>query len=161
MFDGTTQTFERIWRPSTVDIIATVGDKIIIEEQDQPDRLNNINLPSGRVEDESDILGEAKRELLEETGYRSSDWSLFSKHGGTGKVIQEMHCFIARNCDKTDEPQLDPGEKIRTKLITFDELIALADEPRFWTAQEFINHLVHLQYDSKKKEEFRKLLFPD
>ncbi len=73
VFDGTTQVFEKIWRPSTVEIIATVGDKILTEEQDQPDRPNNINFPCGRVEQEDNILGEAKRELLEETGYQSND----------------------------------------------------------------------------------------
>jgi len=30
MFDGTTEIFERIWRLPTVEIIATVGDKILI-----------------------------------------------------------------------------------------------------------------------------------
>ncbi len=160
VFDGTTQVFEKIWRPSTVEIIATVGDKILIEEQDQPDRPNNINFPSGRVENENNILGEAKRELLEETGYQSDDWFLSFEHGRWGKIIQHVYYFIARNCTKIKEPQLDAGEKIQTKLITLDELIMLADEPRFWVAKEFINHLVHLQYDSKKKEEFKKLLFP-
>ncbi len=161
MFDGTTATFEKIWRPSTVEVIATVGDKIIIEEQDQPDRPNNINFPSGRVESEENVLGEAKRELLEETGYQSDDWSLFLKHGKVGKVMHEIHYFIARNCKKVKEPELDAGEKIRTKLITFDELLALADKPNFWVPEEFISCLLLLQLDPAKKGEFRKLLFPE
>ena len=65
MFDGTTETFEPIWRLPTVEIIATVGDKILIEEQDQPDRKNNITLVAGRADHSEDMLAEAKRELLE------------------------------------------------------------------------------------------------
>lgn len=160
MFDGTIATFEKLWRPSTVEIIATVGDKIIIEEQDQPDRPNNINFPSGRVEDGENVLEAAKRELLEETGYQSDNWSLFLKHGMIGKILHDIYYFIAQDCKKIKEPQLDAGEKIKTKLITLDELILLAEEPRFWVTPEFVNYLLHIQSDENKKAEFRKLLFP-
>lgn len=161
MFDGSTQVFEKIWRPPTVEIIATVGDEIIIEEQDQPDRKDNINLPSGRADQSENILKEVKRELLEETGYESDDWLHFLTHGGTGKVIHESHYFIARNCKKVKEPELDAGEKIQIKFMTFEEFIMLTEEPRFWAAPEFVNHLIRLQHDPAKKEELRKLLFPD
>lgn len=160
MFDGTTQIFERIWRPPTVEIIATVGDKMLIEEQDQPDRKDNINLPSGRADQSEDMLREAKRELLEETGYASEDWSLLFTHEGTGKVIHDTHYFIARDSEKIKEPELDAGERIRTKLIAFDEFIMLPEEPRFWAAPEFVNYLLRLQHDPPKKEELQTLLFP-
>lgn len=160
MFDGTTEIFEKVRRPATVEIIATVGDKILMEEQDQPDRKNNINTPSGRVDEGEDELDAAKRELLEETGYESSDWNLFFKHSADGKVLHQMHYFIARNCRKMREPHLDAGEKIETKLITFDDFILLTEEPRFWMSPEFIIYLLRLQADPNKKEEFRKLLFP-
>jgi ADP-ribose pyrophosphatase len=73
MFDGTKETFERIWRSPTVEVIAAVGDKILIEEQSQPDRKNIISLASGRADQGEDVMAEAKRELLEETGYASDD----------------------------------------------------------------------------------------
>lgn len=160
MFDGTTEIFEKAWRPATVEIIATVGDTILMEEQDQPNRKNNINTPSGRVEEDEDPLEAAKRELLEETGYQSDDWSLFLKHRADGKVLHDVYYFIARDCKKTREPRLDAGEKIETKCIAFDDFIGLSEEPRFWMSPEFITYLLRLQADPDKKEEFRKLLFP-
>ncbi len=160
MFDGTTATFEKIWRPPTVEVIVTVGDLILIEEQDQPDRTNNINFVSGRADQGNNVLEEAKRELFEETGYQSDDWTLFLKHERDGKILQDVYYFIARNCSKVKEPQLDAGEKIKTRLITFDELIALSEEPRFWVAPEFITYLLRVQMDPTKKEEFRRTLFP-
>jgi ADP-ribose pyrophosphatase len=160
MFDGTKQTFEKVWRFPTVEIVATVGDKILIEQQDQPDRKNNITLISGRADQDEEPIKEAKRELLEETGYQSDDWSLFLKHGKDGKVLHEVYYFIARNCKKIKEPELDAGEKITTQLITFDKFIDLVDEPRFWVSQEFKNYLLRLQLDRKKKEDFKKILFP-
>jgi ADP-ribose pyrophosphatase len=143
-----------------VEIVATVGDKILIEQQDQPDRKNNITLISGRADQDEEPIKEAKRELLEETGYQSDDWSLFLKHGKDGKVLHEVYYFIARNCKKIKEPELDAGEKITTQLITFDKFIDLVDEPRFWVSQEFKNYLLRLQLDRKKKEDFKKILFP-
>jgi len=36
MFDGSTATFEMIKRPDTVQIIATVGNKILMTQEEQP-----------------------------------------------------------------------------------------------------------------------------
>lgn len=160
MFDGTKQTFEKIWRPPTVEIIATVGDKLLIEAQDQPDRKNNINLVSGRADQGENALEEAKRELLEETGYQSDDWRLFLKHGNKGKVLHEVYYFIARNCKKVRESDLDAGEKIQAKFISFENFVKLTEEPRFWVSPEFINFLLRIRHNATRKAEFKKLLFP-
>ncbi len=159
MFDGTTEIFEKVWRPPTVEVIAAVGDKILIEEQDQPDHSHYINLPSGRIDNEKAPLAEAKRELLEETGYESDDWQSFMHNNNRGKVLHDGYYFVARNCKKTREPKLDAGEKITTRFITFDELLALADEPHFWAFPEFVTYLLQLRLDPAKKQEFKSLLF--
>lgn len=160
MFDGTKQIFEKIWRSPTVEVIATVGNKILIEKQDQLDRKNNINLPGGRADQGKDVLEEAKRELLEETGYQSNDWVLLLKHGRDGKIIHEVYFFIARNCKKVQKQNLDAGEKIQTKLISFADFLKLAEEPKFWSSPEFVNYLC-LQSKGKEKKKFEKLLFPN
>ena len=160
MFDGSIQTFERIWREPTVHVIATVGDKILIEEQDQPDRKNTINLVAGRADHGDGMLEEAKRELLEETGHKSDDWELLFLNSTHGKLLYDSHFFIARNCKKVQEQNLDPGEKITPKLIDYKDFLMLTEEPRFWCSQEFVLFLLHLQMDPAKKEEFRKRLFP-
>lgn len=159
MFDGSTETFERIWRPPTVEILATVGDQLIIEDQDQPDRKNNINLPSGRADQTDDPLIEAKRELLEETGYVSDDWQLWWEHQAGGKVLHDVYYFIARNCRKEKEPHLDPGERITTRLVSFEDLLVLADDPRFWAAPQLVNRFLRMQQDPTLREAFRSQLF--
>lgn len=160
MFDGTTQAFEKAWRFPTVEIIATVGEKILIEEQDQPDRTDNITLVSGRADRSDDMLSEAKRELMEETGYQSDDWELFLKHERDGKILHDTHYFVARNCKKAGEQHLDAGEKIKTKLVTFEDFLKLTEKPNFWVSPEFVIFLLRIQLDEKKKKSFKKLLFP-
>lgn len=159
MFDGSFETFEKICRPATIEVIATLGNKIIIEEQSQPDHKKFISLVSGRAEPGEAPLTTAKRELLEETGYASNNWQVFMKHRGSGKVIHETFYFIAKDCKKIKEPALDVGEKIKTKLITFGQLLALADELRFWVSPIFINYLLRARFVPKQKAEFKKLLF--
>ncbi len=159
MFDGSTEIFEKIWRVPTVEVIAVVEDKIMIEYQDQPDRSNSITLVSGRADKSTNMLEEAQRELLEETGYASDTWEHLFTFGSEGKLIHEVFFFIAKDCKKIAAQNLDAGEKIQTKLISFEEFLQLSEEPKFWASTKFINFLLRLQHDEKKKNEFKKLLF--
>ncbi len=161
MFDGTTQVFERAWRCPSVEIIATVGDKIVIERQDQPDRKGIVGLPGGMADHGDDPLVEAKRELLEETGYASDTWTLFWSQRQKGRVVREQYCFIARDCRKVQDPDLDAGEQITTSLATLDEFLALAEDPHFRTYAEFLITLVKARLDPRERAALAKAIFPD
>ena len=68
--------FERLKRLNTAMVIPVVGDKILVQEQQQPDMEPFVGLAGGRCNDyEEDQLTIAKRELLEETGHVSQDCS--------------------------------------------------------------------------------------
>jgi 8-oxo-dGTP pyrophosphatase MutT (NUDIX family) len=159
MFDGSVQTFERVKRPDTVEVIATVGEKIIIEEQEQPLRSTFLSLPGG-VADSDDSLREAQRELQEETGYESDDWTLWqSIPFGSSRVVYALHYFLARGCVLAGESKPDAGERITLQFLTFDDFLMLSDEPRF-RSKLLVPHLLRMRLDQKKREEFHHLLFP-
>ena len=158
LFDGTTTIFERLKRPDTALVIATVGDEILLQEEEQPDTRAYVSLPGGRCEEGEHPLNSAKRELLEETGYASEDWSPFLEESPASKIQWTIHIFVARDCKKVQEVSLDAGEKIQTRLISFDEFIALADNPIFFE-RELKPILKQAQYDQKKREDLRALLF--
>jgi ADP-ribose pyrophosphatase len=164
MFDGTTETFERLKRPDTVVIIPTVNDKILILDEDQPygaQVKSYIDFPAGRADkDGAAILDEAKRELLEETGYASEDWEFLMSYEPHGKIIWTVFVYIARNCKKITEQKLDPGEKITVRPVTFEEVIMLPDDPKFRSGK-LNEEFLRMRLDPAKKEEFRKLLFPE
>ena len=160
MFDGTTKTFEALTRPDTAVIIPLIGDKMYIQNEEQPGMPPELGFPAGRFDPgESDPLLVAKRELLEETGYTSDDFILFRSFPSEGKIISTVHIVVARNVYKVSEPSLDGGEKIHdTKLVTFDEFLELATDQKFSIGK--------LQYDCFRalrdpafKEEFRKSIF--
>lgn len=83
-----------------------------------------IELPSGVFE--KDALAVAKRELLEETGYQSVDWTyLGSIIENPAKMTNHNHLFFARNCVKVADQKLDESEIIEVLKIPFDNAIAM------------------------------------
>lgn len=159
MYDGSTKIFERLWRPNTVLVLATVGDKILVQTEEQPDRPEPFeSLPGGRQDEGEEPLATAKRELVEETGYVSDDWELWSERKPVGKIEWTVYAYIARNCVKKQEPRLDEGEKIKSRLISLEELLAFADDPTF-QEREMKLDLLRAWFDPKAKEKLQKILF--
>jgi len=132
MFDGSMATFEMLKRPHTLQVIPTFEGKIVIAIEEQPNRPLQPTLISGRQEPGEEPLAGIKRELLEEAGFESGDWELYSRESFTGKIEWDAITFIARDCKKVAEQQLEPGEKISLRFVTFDEFIDIVLSDDFW-----------------------------
>lgn len=159
MFDGSVKTFEMLKRPNSSIVIPVVGDKILIQIEEQPGRTESfISLPGGGADPGEEPLVTAQREFLEETGYVSNDWFLWKHQQSYFKTEWNAYFFIARDCKFQQPPQFDPGEKITTKLLSFDEFIMLSEDPRFHET-DLIIFLLRARLDLKLKDEFSRLLF--
>ena len=158
MFDGTIEIFEKIKRADTVDVVAAVGNKIILTEQEQPHHGPFFAIPGGRNDKNEEPLSAAKRELLEETGYESSDWELFRERRPFGSIIWSSYTFIARDCRLVKDPSPDAGEKIKTLLVSFDEFIEISQKPDF-RDKEFAQYLLRTKFDEKFREDLKVKLF--
>lgn len=160
MYDGTVEIFEKLRRANTAQVIPIIGDKILIQTQEQPDSKKSFNsIPGGRCEEGESGLAAAKRELLEETGYVSDDWELWREENPTGKIIWTVSTYIARNCYYKQAPNLDAGEKITARLISFDEFLILSEDPAFYERKDLCCELIRARFDKKFQEKFKKLLF--
>jgi len=157
LYDGKTAVFERLRRPDTAIIIPIVDGKILISDEEQPDVAPFMCVPSGRIEAGEDPLEGAKRELLEETGYASDDWELVTEQRPSGKVEWSIFVYIARGCTKVAEQSLDGGEKIASRLVTFDEFLMLADDPEF-RSHEIIDMLLRARIDPEKRSALKARL---
>jgi 8-oxo-dGTP pyrophosphatase MutT (NUDIX family) len=107
-----------------------VENKIVVNIESQPGREPFLALPGGRLERGEDPIVAAKRELTEETGYSSKDtfeWFTLDA-SDVMKIEWDIHFFISKNCQKSEDKKLDSGERIETKLVTLDELIEMREK---------------------------------
>ncbi len=160
MYDGSVATFEKLRRPDSVDVIAVVDNTILVELQEQPHRKKPfLSLPGGRCDDGEDPLESAKRELHEETGYDSQDWTLWKRYEPHASMIWNAHVFIARGCVLRQQPTPDAGERITLRFLSFDEFLSLADDPLF-RHRELALSLLRARLHAQEREVLHQLLFP-
>ena len=78
------------------------------------------------MEDDEDPLDGVKRELLEETGYSSSNVVQVGKlYPNPAIQTNSMYCFLALDAELTGEQSLDDGEDIEVHLVPLDELVPM------------------------------------
>jgi ADP-ribose pyrophosphatase len=87
--------------------------------------LTLIELPAGRVEPHEAPLAAAKRELIEETGYRARRWTLLTKYFASPGFLGEwMQIYLARDI-REGAATPEPDENIEVFRLTLSEALAL------------------------------------
>jgi ADP-ribose pyrophosphatase len=157
LFDGTKKTFERLKRVDTASILAIVDGKVILQEQEQPNLGSFLSLPGGMLDSyEEDPLVAAQRELLEETGYSSTDWVLWFRQSPLSKIAWTLHTYFALDCKKTAELHLDAGERIKNTLVSPKEFMQIATENDRFRNTDVSFELLKLRLNQEKLEAFWK-----
>lgn len=160
MYDGTRATFEMLKRADTGEVLAVKDDKIMIQVQEQPMKPQFFCLPGGRIEEGEDPQTGAARELLEETGHVASEWKLFHAVEPHSKYDWTIYVFVARGCEYKQPQQLDGGEKIQVRWVTFDELLDLVDKGELaWMEQDLRMQLIRAKYHEPSRIELKKRIF--
>jgi ADP-ribose pyrophosphatase len=84
-----------------------------------------LELPAGRIEPNEAPLAAAKREMIEETGYRARTWTRLTKYfASPGFLGESMHIYLARNI-RTGAAQPEPDEQIEILRVPLSEAMAL------------------------------------
>ena len=83
-----------------------------------------LDLPSGYMNKGEAPLESAKRELLEETGYKAEKFVKLGTYAGNaqGDTLL-LHAYLALGGFKASEQNLDQGEEIEVKLFTPKQLL--------------------------------------
>jgi ADP-ribose pyrophosphatase len=109
------------------------GTVILVEQHKLPVGMRSLEFPAGRI-DGGSALAAAKRELLEETGFRSSRWSKLGViFADTGRSRDRIHIFLCRAAVRDREPAPDPIERlcgIRIREVGRGELRSMVADGR-------------------------------
>ena len=158
MYDGSKETFERLKRANTVNVIAVDGKNIFIAKQEQPTKGPFLSFLGGRQDPGETPEETAKRELLEEAGMTAESWELYDTISPYNKIDWNIYTFIAKGCKKIQDQNLDAGEKIEVKKVSLDELLQLAIDEQL-REHEFIKKALRMKLFPEEMEAFEKKLF--
>jgi len=84
-----------------------------------------IELPAGRIEPKEAPLAAAKREMIEETGFRARRWTLLTKYFASPGFLGEwMQIYLARDI-REGIAQPEPDEHIEIHRVPLSEAMQL------------------------------------
>ncbi len=158
MYDGTTATFEMLKRPDTVVVIpVTEQGEIVYILEEQPGHPPKYSFPGGRLDEGEELHAAALRELHEETGYDVGTCELLYSVDPESKIDWRIHVFIAKGCKKMMNQNLDAGERIEVRTMSFDEMLVRVREPEF-QADVFRLWVLEALVDPQKMNQLRRLI---
>lgn len=160
LYDGTRATFEKVVRTDTTVMYPILPDgRILLVEDSQPHRKTIITPPAGRLEEGETPEEAVRREILEETGYEVETLENFYTVQPYEKFDWFVYVFIGKGAKKVTEPELDAGEKIALKPVTFDEMIRLVINGDVHE-QGFTEVVLKAVADPKKMDELKRKFAP-
>jgi len=88
--------------------------------------------PAGLIEPNEAPIDTAVREVYEETGATLSDIDIVSQFvvsSSEGFTTEELHVFVLKaTVHRSDERHFDPTEYVKSKWVSFDEVVNLIDK---------------------------------
>jgi folate-binding protein YgfZ len=130
--DGSLRQREVVRHPGSVVIVPMVSERevCLVEVVRVAVGQTLLELPAGTLDRVESLEQAARRELAEETGYRAGRIEPAGSMWMSPGILRErMHLFVAE--DLVAGPQaLEPGEQIRTRVVAWDEAIAMCLDGR-------------------------------
>ncbi|MBR1628638.1 MAG: NUDIX hydrolase [Lachnospiraceae bacterium] len=102
-------------------------DKLLLVKQYRPSlKRYTWELPAGGRSPEEDFEATAKRELLEETGYDSNEFThLMTLQTTPGYCNEKIEIYLASDCYRVSEQSLDEAEDIEIKEWDVEVLLEM------------------------------------
>ncbi len=119
--NGTTTDVEFIEHPGATAIIPFLDDTRIVLLKQYRHALKKFiwEIPAGTLDPQEEIIGCAKRELIEETGYSANRWHKLGEITPVpGYSDERIHIFLATELQPAEQ-HLDEDEVIQVQEVDF------------------------------------------
>lgn len=105
--------------------VTPAGEVVMVEQYRYGVDAVGLEFPAGALSDDEDPEMGARRELLEETGFKADEWiSVGSCAPEPSKHTNLAFLFLARGSQKVAEPELERTEDITVRQLHVDELLS-------------------------------------
>ncbi|MHB1033353.1 MAG: NUDIX hydrolase [Pirellulales bacterium] len=149
--DGKEHVRETIEHPGSVAILPLLDDGRVCLIRNRRIAVHEtlIELPAGTLDRDEDPAEAARRELIEETGYRAeSIQPLHQFYLSPGILSERMHLYLASGLTQGN-PQLEPGEQIETLLVTWADALEMVRDGRIRDVKTLVGLLYYDRFGTR------------
>jgi ADP-ribose pyrophosphatase len=107
-------------------------------------------LPAGKIDAGEEALAAAKRELIEETGYRAKKWQpLVEYYASPGFLGESMKVFLAEGL-KAGDAQPEEDEEIELRLVRLSDLLKMIEKGAIVDGKTLTSVLLYVRLRDKR-----------
>jgi len=115
-----------------------------------------LEVPAGKLEEGEDALAGAKRELLEETGFRAARWRKMVRYFASPGFLGEwMQVFIAEGLT-VGEAQPEYDEQLEIEMMPLSKLLAMIEAGKVHDGKTLISVMLYDRLRQRGKKKNRK-----
>ncbi len=109
-------------------------------------------VPAGKIDEGEDRLAAAKRELIEETGYRAKKWTKLTRYFASPGFLGEwMQVFVAEGLT-VGEAEPEDDEKLEIYQVPLSEVLRLIDAGEIRDGKTLVSVMLYARLRKKKKK---------
>jgi ADP-ribose pyrophosphatase len=115
-----------------------------------------LEVPAGKMEEGEDALAGAKRELLEETGFKAKRWRKMVRYFASPGFLGEfMQVFLAEGLTLGDaQPEYD--EQIEIEMMPLSKVLSMIDEGKIHDGKTLISVMLYARLREAEMKKNRK-----